>query len=431
MEHYGPARPPLSVKEPLLFLTSTTGCAPSGRNVRVKARVQHALKHTPIKHHNEGAFSEFSVSTTTTSADVRKRNESLHRAKARKRRRLPGSDDSQALVCKPQLSTRPAVLFDTSAVLALACFHVSRTGIDILRRRPDRMADILRWRQWTRTSFMPASTSRESPCTHSAIACLAVKLEDLLHSQWGDGGNSPRVLTCYSRSLAELRCALGSLCDGKAVDVVAAAQLLAVFEMLDSPESDTWTKHTTGAVALLMSSQTTGTVPDDVCRPILVEALLDSGKGPYAQAPRQVLARRALPACTRQQNGSLDSRLSALVQQTAELIDRWHSTTKSNTLNFGASFALLAEAHELRSSLRNLATIARTDEGTWLDGQGFDYLGFGLTCMVALDQMILALRPEGPRPMRDVEEDTYEICTQMLREEMRCNEHEPRWGWRK
>lgn len=420
-------RPPQSTKEPLLFVNSTTGSAPSGRNVRVKARVQHALNHIPVNVCKAGHLGEFSVSTTSTAVTTKDRIEQLNHVKSPRKRQQ--QEHRQALICEPKLSaTRAATVFDPSAVLALARFHISRVGIDMLQRRPDRMADMLRWRQWTRASFLPASPITESPCTHSAMACLTIKLEDILRSsQWGAGGHSPRSLTCYSRSLAELR---GALCSSKAADVVAAAQLLAVFQMLDAPGDDTWAKHTTGAVALLMSSTTTGAVSEDVCRPILAEALLDGGQGAYAQAPRRALACRALPTCTQLQNDSLDAHIATLIEQTAELIDDWHHAARKSTLDFGSSFALLADAHKLRTELRNIALTARTREDTWLDGQGFDYLGFGLTCLVALDQMIRALRPEGPRPVEDVEEETYGICWQLLRTEMRCNEYEPRWAWR-
>lgn len=377
--------------------------------------MQHALEHISVKGDGRGGtFSEFSVSTTTIGANDKR--SSCRRRPQRQQQR------TKALVLhKPYLSPKssPPTLFNTTSLLSLAHFHISRLGITILGNHPNRTADMLRWRQWTRTSFVPGAltaSALESPCTYSALASLSARLEDLLK-----GGNSARALTCYSRSLAELRRARPS------ADAVAAAQLLAVFEMLTGEvDSDTWTKHTTGAVAMLMSSRSA--VSQEVCRPILVEALLDSGQGAYARAPCQALAKRALPACA--QKDSLDGRLPALVQETAELVDRWHYEARTGILDFGCCFALLASAHTLRSSLRDLALIARTNEGTWLDGQGFDYLGLGLTCLVALDRMILALRPAGLRPIEDVEEDTYGICWQLLRTEMRCNEYEPRWTWR-
>jgi len=120
----------------------------------------------------------------------------------------------------------------------------------------------------------------------------------------------------------------------------------------------------------------------------------------------------------------LTQEMMHLVLQTAILIDQRRSTSPESDSSI--RLGLLDVAHELRNKLHILAMTGGRRSTLWAKASDFDYLGFGLVCLVALNQMILALRPYGPRANKDIEEETHGMCLQLPKVENGDTARDPR-----
>lgn len=337
------------------------------------------------------------------------------------RRKEAPEDEQQALLsarsrarppCLPLLTSSPGGV-NPDAILSLARFHIARVAVVLIRHHPERLGDVLRWRHWTYASIAPISVGERSACVDSALRCLSAKLDDFL-SAGPDESSSPVVLLCYERGLTDLGHALAGDRVVRREDLLVTAQLLAIFEILRAPERDTWTKHAVGAVSMLMSSKPRHHISRTSGWPILTEALIDCGRGSFANAPRHALASLVLAVHVNSTN-----EIISIILQVSELLDSRRIASYS-CLDHAKTFALLATAHSLRDQLKFLAILNRGSSTTWKrpSDDYFDYLGFGLACLVALDQLIIALRPAGPPPRLDIHEETHTICVQMLQGEL-------------
>ena len=97
------------------------------------------------------------------------------------------------------------------------------------------------------------------------------------------------------------------------------------------------------------------------------------------------------------------------------------------TLSWTIRLPLLARAHELRCQLKDL--VIRSEQ-RFLDERrsspkDCDVLGLCLVCLIMLDRLIMKLRQDLPSRGRDLEADTQELCTQMLRLELEAAEQHP------
>lgn len=406
---------------PLIFITSTDSTIPQGRNARAQARTKAFSHSLRPQHLPTDGFTRSQSGHPDLASSIKSPRRRLGR-----RKEAP-EDEHQALLSarsrpRPpclQLLTTSRCGVDPDAILSLARFHIARVAVVLVRYHPERLGDVLRWRHWTYASIAPISVGERTACIDSALRCLSAKLDDLL-SAGPDDSSSPGVLLCYERGLTDLRHALVGDRVVRREDLLVTAQLLAIFEILRAPEEDAWTKHATGAVSMLMSSKPRHHVSRTSGWPILTEALLDYGKGSFANAPRRALADLVLAGHVNSTNEIMN-----IILQVAALIDSWWIASYSSCLDRATSFALLATAHDLRDQLRFLAISNKGPSATWKrpSDDYFDYLGFGLVCLVALDQLIIALRPAGPPPRLDIHEETHTICVQMLQGELAALEN--------
>ncbi|KAM0712034.1 hypothetical protein Q7P37_011128 [Cladosporium fusiforme] len=400
---------------PLIFITSTDSSIPQGRNARAQARTRGSSQSLRLQNKPTSGFTRSSLGNS----------DPTRRPKRRLSRRIEAlSDEQQALiparsrsrpVCLPVLPpSLPSSGVDPEAILSLARFHIARTAVVLVRYHPERLGDALRWRHWTYASIAPIATGERTACVDSALICLSAKLDDLLSAGAGEIP-SARVLTCYERCLADLRHALAGGDVVRREDLLVTAQLLAVFEILHTPEKNTWAKHAIGAVSMLMSCKPKHRISRTSGWPVLTETLLDSGNGSFANAPRQALASLVLGSRTNDTDN-----IANIILKVATLIDDWWAAQSTSSLDHAKTFALLATAHNLRDQLRPLKIPNRPPSTSWKrpPEDHFDYLGFGLACLVALDQLIITLRPVGPRPRVDIDEDTHAICLQVLQGEL-------------
>ncbi|KAJ8603929.1 hypothetical protein MRB53_041996 [Persea americana] len=230
---------------PLIFLNTTNADAPHRTNVRVQARSASARQlNPPIA--GPGHFETFAIDAKREPRAVkrkaRRKAEADEPAAARAAlSRFPrgrrGVEPQAAffpLTTQVQWINGPIIaLVKLEDALEIAAFHIRRSTAQIVRSQPENILTALRSR---RISIAPSNASSRrvnmivSGCPYQSRS---------------------RMLTSYSRALRLLRAAVMESHELAGVrDVFAASQLLAIYEMLDFPQSDSWIQHISGAATI-------------------------------------------------------------------------------------------------------------------------------------------------------------------------------------
>lgn len=449
---------------PLLFLTTSDGAAPTGRNARAQSRASSAKQSNPAVAHY-GTFNTFALagkrknvpeasSTTTTTTDL---NDICRPPK--KRRIAPSSSSSSSrstrIVPTPcpgrsSRATQPPAIYwerinhekpplcilgvhlssactslplhlDLDNVLKVAAFHIRRKAAQLLDNRPDRTLDALRCRQWGAVSAKLASLG-QSPYLDGAIACVVSKVQQVVSG----AASEERVLVCYSDALHLLRAAVQDPAVHDRLDMLAASQLLAVYEMLDSPDSSSWSRHIAGvaAMAKLQGRQHRNSeITTEQAAPMFVEALLSEDDSYFESKQWKAL----LQILTIKQ--SLNPEATGETLSCFRALRTLFATCKVATrdeLKWTVRFDMLAKAHELRAHLKNVVV---RSEHRFLTRQqtskGCDVLGLCLVSIMMLDRLILTLRQTTTWQGHNLEVDTQELCTQVIRHELNTAETFP------
>ena len=110
---------------------------------------------------------------------------------------------------------------------ALTTFHVGRITRATLATHPARLIDILRCRQWSYVSYLPSRFGYNA-CLDDAIRCVTARIR-----QWV--GATPNidefVMSLYSKALKSLQAALNDPVQCMQTDVLAASQILTLYEV--------------------------------------------------------------------------------------------------------------------------------------------------------------------------------------------------------
>lgn len=240
-------------ENPLVFLNSNGPSSLSGRNVRSRERSKAAQKHA--NPNQTGYFGQIQLNG--------KRDNEEGRVKATSKRRkatlspigqvymgldhAPGYLDrgcsSNAITISRSGSPGPPL--DPSEILAVATFHIRRIAAMTIQQHPERLRDVLRCRQWSCVSVAFQRFGR-SQCLDAALLAVAAKLRQIT----GGRSSSMIVLSSYTEALHELQNALQRPSEQDNLDLLTTTQLLAVYEMLDSLDEETWAKHVAGAISL-------------------------------------------------------------------------------------------------------------------------------------------------------------------------------------
>ena len=312
-------------------------------------------------------------------------------------------------------STSTDAPLDPSEVLTVATFHIRRIAAMIVRSRPDRLGEVLRCRQWSCVSsaFQRFGKSR---CVDTALFCVAAKL----HQITGGATSSLAVLSSYAEALQELQAALREPKRHAPEDLLTTAQLLAVYEMLDSLDNTTWTQHTAGAASLVRQPAVISYESNESAltfaqaAPMFTDALLSGNDEIFQLYPWPFFLRSVLD-----QNSILPGNCRELLSCLLELPELQEDANVANRGGASSSTAqvLLDRAHALKTRLRTgllLSDLYSRNDYV----ESFDLLGMCLAGLVALDRVIESLRPVEPRAKERSDDQTRELCAQLLQLEL-------------
>ncbi|KAF2215266.1 hypothetical protein CERZMDRAFT_94681 [Cercospora zeae-maydis SCOH1-5] len=432
--------------DPLLFLTTSTGSAPSGRNARAHSRATSAKRSNPAAAHY-GSFSTFALDKKDRQGSKEDRNSAnfpesvFAKPSSAKRRRIisdgetisNGLSDSTGWLTAPRRAHTNFIFpplrilathfsngctplppnLDLDNVLKVAAFHIRRKAAQLLESEPERALDALRCRQWCSVSATMASLGR-SPYLDGAIACVVSKVQQVVSG----APSERRILICYTDALHLLRAAVQDPALHERVDMLAASQLLAVYEMLESPTSPAWARHIAGVAAMskLQATRQNGILTSEQAAPMFVEALLNNDNSFFESKQWKAL----LQILTNKQSLNPQSTGETLscFRSLRILFADWKSATRVSP-GWERRFNLLAQAHELRAHFKN---VVFRNEHRFMTRQqiskGCDVLGLCLVSIMMLDRLILTLRQTSTWQGHNLELDTQELCTQVIRHEL-------------
>lgn len=419
---------------PLLFLTTSNASAPTGRNARAQARSE-SVKRTNPAAARYGTFGSFSIHSTSTgkASNV----DSGHPNKRQKTAPTDAEDEEQDSQLQratyPNISIRilathfdqrssplpPNVNFED--VLKVASFHIRRTAAQIVRLHPDRTLDALRCRQWCSVSSTFASLGR-SPYLDSAIACVVSKVQQVISGT----ASQEKMLYCYTEALHLLRAAVLQPRQHDRADMLAATQLLAIYEMMDFPENVFWTQHVAGAAAMAKALGCGGAGDSMQAAPMFVEALLSDDEAFFESRHWKSL----LHVITTKPHADPQMKAETIACFTTlrSIFADSHAAARKDA-DWSTRFELLSRAHELREQFmllivqnkerfleaRRTATIPR----------GCDFLGLCLVSLMVLDKQILCLRQNNWYRGTDIEHETQSLCILMVDLELSTTEFHP------
>lgn len=414
-------------ENPLLFLNSSGPSVPSGRNVRAHSRTLHLSNATP---NQTGYFGQIQLNgkrdhdenKSRSSPKRRKAVVSLNNQHVTSPRRMPGqttaeSPDSGVALSR---SASPNALLDPSEILAVATFHIRRIAAMTIRQHPERLRDVLRCRQWSCVS-VAFQRSGKCPYLDSALLAVAAKLRQITGNS---GTSSMVVLSSYAEALHDLQRALQNPSEHDNLDLLTTTQLLAVYEMLDSLDEETWAKHVAGAISLarpleILSQEERRATKLTFARaaPIFTDALLTGNDEVLHGYPWQGLLQSALqlkPALPDFCRGPLQCLVDL-----PELLDNARIGQHVDDADATAAMAVLDRAHALKARLRTgLLQNDLYSRNGHSALESFDLLGMCLAALVAIDRVIVSLHPIEERNRQLTEDKTNELCAQLLQLEL-------------
>jgi hypothetical protein len=337
------------------------------------------------------------------------------------RRCFSPNETSAVLISRETFFLRQYSTDETYADLSnhSACSHIRRIAAMTIRQHPERLRDVLRCRQWSCVS-LAFQRFGVSPCLDAALLAVASKLRQITG---GGGTSSMVVLSSYTEALHELQRALQKPGQHDNVDLLTTTQLLAVYEMLDSLDEQTWTKHIAGAISLARPLEIVSQDQRRVSKltfaraaPIFTDALLSGNKDVLHGYPWRNLLASAL-----QLNSGLPEFCQGPVRCLIELPDVLEDArmNQSTGPNAESTLAILDQAHTLKARLRTglLQNDVYSQNGNSAL-ESFDLLGMCLAALVALDRVIASLHPMEQRKREMTEDKTNELCAQLLQLEL-------------
>lgn len=413
----------------LLFITSTDGRIPQGRNARAQHRTETASKAVPAK----GSFGTI---------DLRPADEAEGKhSRKRQRRTNTSHGQSNYLVNGPvtdtlepcqrdklprSLTTDWALFINPTEILSVATFHVRRMAVVSMRSDPEEVANVLRRRQWSCVPFAHNCFGKD-PCVDIAIMCVADRIRFLSGSPF-----SPlSMMKHYEKALRHLQTALDEPAKHHPQDILAAVQLLAVYEMLDSLDNDSWSKHVAGAATMIRTYTTI--TPEALAKwesrgcghalPMFGDALMKGDATFFRTYPWRELLWAIFEKLPDPPEGILDL-MQCLRLLPSLLLDVDAAVSSNDGIDNELNFALLDRAHDIQYRMRN--ALGGNQLYTHCNYRelltNFDFLGTFLAGLVATDRMIAALRPKAIMFEQDA---TEELCTQLLQLELGASAQYP------
>lgn len=413
----------------LLFITSTDARIPQGRNARAQHRAKTASQTAPA---TKGEFGTL---------ECRAGDDEDAKVQARKRQKrcrlLPKVDSAltrkqpiEQTILNHQRGTSIRSMdsgwslpfINPAEILSVATFHIRRMTTMSTQSERDGLTNLLRRRQWSCVPYAYNCFGKD-PCVDSAVLCVADRIRFLSGSPF-----SPvSMMRHYEKALKDLQTALDEPEKHHPQDILAAVQLLAVYEMLDSMDNESWSKHVAGAATMIQAYTTI--TPESLAKwesrgcghalPMFSDALMKGDVKFFRRYPWRELLWAIYAKVPDPPDGVLDlMQCSRLMPSLLLEVD----SALKNEVDMGddTRYALLDRAHDLHH--RTTAALTGNRLYTTCNYQDmlstFDLLGAFLSGLVALDRIIAALTPPQLTLPEAENDETGQLCAQLLQLEL-------------
>lgn len=421
----------------LLFITSTDARIPQGRNARAQHRTRTASKAAPA----QGTFATLDLSTAGQDADGPHAARKWQNLKRSKQRPPQSRELTKARRPKQQqqhhhhhhhdmflpVPTRPmgsdwALPFINPAdILSVATFHVRRMAVMSMDTDSGGLTNILRCRQWSCIPFAFTCFGKDG-CVDSAILCVADRIRFLS----GCPFSPVLMMKHYERALRDLQQALYEPDQHNPQDVLAAVQLLAVYEMLDSLDNEGWAKHVAGAAIMIQKYTVITPRAYAKCEsrgcghalPMVGDALMKGDASFFRTYPWRELLWAIFEQFPDPSDGIQD--LMQCLRLMPSLLLDVDAALGCDDVDEASRFGLLDRAHDIQHRMRNAlrGNQLYSQRSYRLMFSTFDLLGTFLAGLVALDRMIALLRPLQLREHEPELNPTGELCAQLFQLEL-------------
>ncbi|KAH8897956.1 hypothetical protein GQ53DRAFT_791642 [Thozetella sp. PMI_491] len=318
----------------------------------------------------------------------------------RKRREAPPSPLPPIPLSGLELLVRDRGI-DPMDLSALTSVHMGTIASAMLQATPSQLSDVLLCRQWSYFSFIPPRFGHV-PALDDAFRCLLIMAHSMLVPSYKPSNNI--ILASYGKALRSLQDAVNEPHYQCIAEVVCAAGMLALCELLHSTDGQLWCHHIDGAARLIQfngpeayTSEFEKALLMALSYPICAESLLNNQKC-FLEDPQWT---RALKNATVQDEmftdrSPLGIALLILMTKIPTLAKRTgHAVTVQDTLQEDDFDTIAIDVRALRTAVVswrrdfNTALIHVADE----QASRYELLGVALIIHILANRMLLCLVP--------------------------------------
>lgn len=324
--------------------------------------------------------------------------------------------------------------FDALNLSILTTVHVGRLLGRKLSADPGRLAPLLRHRHWSYFEYLP-SRYGHSRCLTDATDCILARVRQLIspHDDW-----EYTVISSYVKAINSLQSALDCGEQRFQPEVLCAAEILGLYELLSTSREDAWVSHAAGAAQLvkLRGSESYNTDFEKAlllahAGPIIIESLLTNTHCFLEEPPWTAVLKSCVIRDTFIDDRSeivIDllmkmSQVPGLFHNVTELICNNNNLDVAGPDHSSGIVHLTTQAYNLRESLHQwhrdfnhtLATGPPIQSGTHQYDKHLKLLGVFLSFTLITDRLIVALTGSP-----DLEDEAQSMATQILDLETRA-----------
>lgn len=143
--------------------------------------------------------------------------------------------------------TRAKFCVDIPQLSILTNWSVSRSAIPILSADPLRLFTLMEEYCWSFLEYIP-QMYESNKCLAAATDCVLAKASEVLTPYPASQG---QTMSLYAKALRLLQDSISDPCTSTSAEVLAATQLMALHELLDTTRLPAWTSHIKGSMRLV------------------------------------------------------------------------------------------------------------------------------------------------------------------------------------
>ncbi|KAH8705618.1 hypothetical protein BGW36DRAFT_403159 [Talaromyces proteolyticus] len=137
---------------------------------------------------------------------------------------------------------------DPTNFSALTSIHIGAACKGIFAEEPTHLKGLLTCHEKSYFSHLPQRFG-QSACLDNALFCLVIKIASLMAPC--SALSNTLILAKYGKALATLQAALEGSASWTLADTLCAVEVLALFEILNSPTEGSWSQHIAGAAKMI------------------------------------------------------------------------------------------------------------------------------------------------------------------------------------